>query len=74
MTFHALADQTGLAVNTIKNIAHDLIEELDRTKIALRTPVIMGIDEVSIAASIVASSRTSPRTTSIRCLEPHSDH
>ena len=48
MTFHALADQTGLAVNTIKNIAHDLIEELDRT-VRYETPVIMGIDEVSIA-------------------------
>jgi transposase len=38
----------GLAVNTIKNIAHDLIEELDRT-VRYETPVIMGIDEVSIA-------------------------
>ena len=48
MTFHALAEQTGLAVNTIKNIAHDLIEELDRT--ALRNPGHHGIDdEVSIA-------------------------
>jgi transposase len=47
MTFHALAEQTGLAVNTIKNIAHDLIEELERT-VHYETPVIMGIDEVSI--------------------------
>jgi transposase len=48
MTFHALAEQTGLAVNTIKNIAHDLIEELERT-VRYETPVIMGIDEVSLA-------------------------
>ena len=48
MTFHALAEQTGLAVNTIKNIAHDLIEDLERT-VRYETPVIMGIDEVSLA-------------------------
>ncbi|MDY7576538.1 ISL3 family transposase [Actimicrobium sp. CCI2.3] len=48
MTFHALALQTGLAVNTIKNIAHDLIAELERT-VRYETPVIMGIDEVSLA-------------------------
>ncbi len=48
MSFHALAEQTGLAVNTIKNIAHDLIEELERT-VHYETPIIMGIDEVNIA-------------------------
>lgn len=48
MTFHALAEQTGLAVNTIKSIAHDLIEDLERT-VHYETPVIMGIDEVSLA-------------------------
>ena len=48
MTFHALADQTGLAVNTIKNIAHDLIGDLERT-VHYETPVIMGIDEVNLA-------------------------
>lgn len=48
MTFHALALQTGLAVNTIKNIAQDLIEELERT-VRYETPVIMGIDEVNLA-------------------------
>ena len=47
-TFHALAEQTGLAVNTIKNIAHDLIEELEST-VQYETPVIMGIDEVNLA-------------------------
>lgn len=48
MTFHALADQTGLAVNTIKNIAQDLIIELEST-VRYETPVIMGIDEVNLA-------------------------
>lgn len=47
-TFHSMAQQTGLAVNTIKNIAHDLIEELERT-VRYETPVIMGIDEVNLA-------------------------
>lgn len=51
MTFHALADQTGLAVNTIKNIAHDLIEDLERT-VRYETPVIMGIDEVNLAGGM----------------------
>lgn len=47
-TFRALAEQTGVAVNTVKNIAHDLIEELERT-VRYETPVIMGIDEVNLA-------------------------
>jgi transposase len=47
-TFNVLAEQTGLAVNTIKNIAHDLINELERT-VHFETPVIMGIDEVMLA-------------------------
>ncbi len=49
-TFHALAEQTGLSVNTIKNIARDLIAEIDRT-VHYETPVIMGIDEVNIAGA-----------------------
>ncbi len=48
MTFHALAEQTGLAVNTIKNIAQDLIIELE-SMVRYETPVIMGIDEVNLA-------------------------
>lgn len=48
MTFHALADQTGVAVNTIKNIAQDLIAEMDLT-VRYETPVIMGIDELMLA-------------------------
>lgn len=47
-TFNSLAHQTGLAVNTVKNIANDLIEELERT-VRYETPVIMGIDEVNLA-------------------------
>ncbi len=47
-TFHSLAAQTGLAVNTIKNIAHDLIAELE-SNVRYETPVILGIDEVMIA-------------------------
>ncbi len=37
-----------MAVNTVKNIAHDLIEELSQT-VRYETPVIMGIDEVNLA-------------------------
>lgn len=48
MTFSELAKQTGLAVNTIKNIAQDLIEELEAT-VHYETPVIMGIDELNLA-------------------------
>lgn len=50
MTFHVLAEQTGVAVNTIKNIAQDLIVELERT-VRYETPVIMGIDEVNLAGA-----------------------
>lgn len=46
--FRALAEQTGVAVNTVKNIAHDLINELSQT-VRYETPVIMGIDEVNLA-------------------------
>lgn len=47
-TFRGLAEHTGLAVNTIKNIAQDLIEELEKT-VRYETPVIMGIDELNLA-------------------------
>lgn len=47
-TFRSLAEETGLAVNTIKNIAMDLIAELEAT-VRYETPVIMGIDEVNLA-------------------------
>ncbi len=41
-TFHALAEQTGVAVNTVKNIAHDLINELSQT--VRSKPRYYGID------------------------------
>lgn len=44
-TFTHLAEETGLAVNTIKNITSDYIEELEQT-IRFETPNIMGIDEL----------------------------
>lgn len=47
-TFRDVAQDTGLALNTVKNIALDLISELDAT-VHYETPVIMGIDEVNIA-------------------------
>lgn len=47
-TFRGLAEQTGLAVNTIKNIAQDLIEELEK-RVRYETPVIMGIGEMNLA-------------------------
>lgn len=47
-TFNDLAQQTGLAVNTIKNIANDLIADLEKT-VRYETPIIMGIDEVMLA-------------------------
>jgi transposase len=37
-----------VAVNTVKNIAHDLIEELSQI-VRYETPVNMGIDEVNLA-------------------------
>ncbi len=46
-TFHAMSEQTGLAVNTIKNIANDLIKDLEES-VVYETPIIMGIDEVML--------------------------
>ncbi len=50
-SFHDLSDQTGLAVNTVRNITLDLIEELDK-QIMFETPRIMGIDELNIAGGM----------------------
>jgi len=44
-TFTYLAEETGLAINTIKNITSDYIDELEQT-IKFETPIIMGIDEL----------------------------
>lgn len=46
--FHRLAEDTGLAVNTIKNIAQDLIDDLDLA-VKSATPTLMGIAEMSLA-------------------------
>lgn len=46
-TFSELADNTGLAVNTIKSITLDYISELEKT-VLFETPTILGIDEISI--------------------------
>ena len=50
-TFHDMADHTGLSVNSIKNIALDMIAELDST-VCYETPVILGIDEVNLAGDM----------------------
>jgi transposase len=50
-TFHSLSEDTGLAVNTIKNIAQDLIEDMDR-QVRFETPSIMGIDELNLAGGM----------------------
>ncbi len=46
-TFTHLSEETGLAINTIKNISSDYIEELERT-VKFETPTIMGIDELKL--------------------------
>lgn len=46
-TFTHLSEETGLAINTIKNISSDYIEELEKT-IKFETPTIMGIDELKL--------------------------
>ncbi|EXH48336.1 transposase family protein [Acinetobacter baumannii 1412924] len=50
-TFTYLAEETGLAINTIKNITSDYIEELEQT-IKFETPSIMGIDELNLAGGV----------------------
>ena len=50
-TFHSLSEDTGLAVNTIKNIAQDLIADMDR-EVRFETPSIMGIDELNLAGGM----------------------
>lgn len=48
LTFRTLAEQTGVAVNTVKNIAYDLIAELEQ-EVRYETPVMMGIVAVNLA-------------------------
>lgn len=47
-TFTQIADDTGVTLNTIKNITLDFIEELERD-VKFETPTIMGIDELKLA-------------------------
>lgn len=46
-TFTYLSEETGLAINTIKNITSDYIAELENT-VNFETPTIMGIDELKL--------------------------
>ncbi len=46
-TFTQLAEDTGVVVNTIKNITLDFVEELERD-IKFETPTIMGVDELKL--------------------------
>lgn len=46
-TFTQLAEDTGVVVNTIKNITLDFVEELERD-IKFETPIIMGIEELKL--------------------------
>lgn len=46
-TFTYLSGETGLAINTIKNITSDYIAELENT-VNFETPTIMGIDELKL--------------------------
>jgi hypothetical protein len=46
-TFTSLADETGVAEGTIRNIFRDYINELEQT-VRFETPKWMGIDEIHI--------------------------
>ncbi|KXO81259.1 transposase [Acinetobacter venetianus] len=46
-TFTQLAEETGVVVNTIKNITLDFVKELERD-IKFETPTIMGVDELKL--------------------------
>lgn len=52
-TFTAIADETGLAINTVKSIAMDYMARLDE-KFVRETPRIMGVDEIRICGSYCA--------------------
>ncbi len=52
-TFTAIANETGLALNTIKNIARDYMARLDREYVR-ETPRIMGVDELKICGNYCA--------------------
>lgn len=46
-TFTSVAEDSGLALNTVKNITLDRIAELERS-VQYETPVVLGIDEVHL--------------------------
>lgn len=50
-TFTDMSEQTGMAINTIKAIAKDLTDIIDK-RIQFATPTIMGIDEVNLAGGM----------------------
>lgn len=62
-TFSELAENTGLAVNTIKSITLDYISELEST-VKFETPTIIGVDELEI----LDSKRTAIINLSMNCL------
>lgn len=62
-TFSELADNTGLAVNTIKSITLDYISELEKT-VLFETPTILGVDEITI----LDTKRTALLNLSMNCL------
>lgn len=49
-TFTQLSEDTGLVVNTIKNVTLDFVDELERN-VKFETPTIMGIDELMLMGS-----------------------
>lgn len=62
-TFSELADNTGLAVNTIKSITLDYISELEKT-VLFETPTILGVNEITI----LDTKRTALLNLSMNCL------
>lgn len=62
-TFSELAENTGLAVNTIKSITLDYISELEST-VKFETPTIIGVDELEI----LETKRTAIINLSMNCL------
>lgn len=62
-TFSELAENTGLAVNTIKSITLDYISELEKT-VSFETPTILGVNELTI----LDTKRTAVTNLSMNCL------
>lgn len=62
-TFSELAENTGLAVNTIKSITLDYISQLEKT-VQFETPTILGVNELTI----LDTKRTAVTNLSMNCL------